>query len=187
MSSGVGSELFEPLFGDPEVGVHLSDRARLQAMLDVEVALADAEAELGIIPPRAVTAIREASQAELFDIAAIAAAAADDGNLAIPLVRQLTRTVEERDRDAARYVHWGATSQDIIDTGLVLQLQRAVPPVLKQLGRAAAAATTHARQRINTAMAGRTYYRPAGRGFEKEIKRRLDGWAELKKRRRTSE
>src|ERR1044072_4039528 len=124
MSSGAGSELFEPLFGDPEVGVHLSDRARVQAMLDVEVALADAEAELGIIPPPAVTAIREASQADRFDIAAIAAAAANDGNLAIPLVRQLTRIVEERDRDAARYLHWGATSQDIIDTGLVLELHR---------------------------------------------------------------
>jgi 3-carboxy-cis,cis-muconate cycloisomerase len=157
MSSGVGSELFEPLFGDPEVGIHLSDRARVQAMLDVEVALAEAEAELGIIPPRAVTAIKEASQVERFDLGAIAAAAANDGNLAIPLVRQLTRIVEERDRDAARYVHWGATSQDIIDTGLVLQLQHAVPPVLKQLDRAAAAAATHARQRIDTPMAGRTW------------------------------
>src|ERR1700752_2703396 len=118
-----GSDLLGPLFGDADAAEHLSDRARLQAMLDVEVALAEVEAELGVVPRAAVEPIRAAARADRFDRVAIAAEAARDGNLAIPLVRHLTRAVETIDGNAARYVHWGATSQDIVDTALVLQLQ----------------------------------------------------------------
>jgi 3-carboxy-cis,cis-muconate cycloisomerase len=157
MSSDASVNLLAPLFGDSEVGSYLSDRARLQAMLDVEAALAQVEAELGVIPRQSVAAIQAAAQADRFDLGAIAAAAADDGNLAIPLVRQLTHAVEAIDRDAARYVHWGATSQDVIDTGLVLQLQRAVPPIMRHLDRAAAAAASHARRYVDTPMPGRTW------------------------------
>jgi 3-carboxy-cis,cis-muconate cycloisomerase len=157
MSNDTVSDLLGSLFGDPEVSIHLSDRARLQAMLDVEVALAEVEADLEVIPRSAVDAIRAATRAEGFDLGMIAAEAERDGNLAIPLVRQLTQAVEALDRDAARYVHWGATSQDIIDTGLVLQLQRAVPPILRHLDRAVVAAEEHARRYIDTVMAGRTW------------------------------
>ena len=153
--------LFGPLFGDEEIAAHLSDRARLQAMLDVEAALADAEAQLGILPRSCATPIRDAARASLYDIAAIAAEAAEAGNLAIPLVRHLTRHVAAADPDAARYVHWGATSQDIIDTGLVLQLRAAVPPLLRHLERAEAAAARHARDHIATVMAGRTWLQQA--------------------------
>ena len=159
MSSYLSNDLLGAVFGDPEVNPHFSDRARLQAMLDVEVALAEVEADLDVIPRQAVAAIRTAAQADRYDFGAIAADAANDGNLAIPLVRRLTQTVEALDRDAARYVHWGATSQDIIDTGLVLQLQRAVPPILRNLDSAAAAAAAHARRYIDTVMAGRTWLR----------------------------
>jgi 3-carboxy-cis,cis-muconate cycloisomerase len=157
MSSDGGSDLLGPLFGDVEVSAHLSDRARLQAMLDTEFALAEIEAELGIIPPQAVSAIAKSVHADQFDLEAIAAEGAEAGNLAIPLVRHLTRAVEALDHAAARYVHWGATSQDIIDTGLVLQLQRAGPLILKRLDRAAAAAMTHVRRHIDTPIAGRTW------------------------------
>ena len=152
-----GSDLLGPLFGDADAAEHLSDRARLQAMLDVEVALAEVEAELGVVPRPAVEPIRAAARADRFDRVAIAAEAARDGNLAIPLVRHLTRAVETIDGHAARYVHWGATSQDIVDTALVLQLQRAVPPILTHLDRAAAAAAAHARRHVDTVMAGRTW------------------------------
>jgi 3-carboxy-cis,cis-muconate cycloisomerase len=157
MSSSAGTDLLGPLFGDSEVSASLSDRARLQAMLDFEAALAEIEGELGLIPRLAGTTIQAAAHADRFDFAAIAAAAAGDGNLAIPLVRQLTQAVEANDRDAARYVHWGATSQDIIDTGLVLQLQRAVPPIMRHLDRAMAAAATLARRYVDTPMVGRTW------------------------------
>jgi 3-carboxy-cis,cis-muconate cycloisomerase len=157
MSSQDGSDLLGALFGDAEVADHLSDRARLQAMLDVEVALAEAEAALGIVPAAAVEAIRAAARADRYDHGAIEVEAARDGNLAIPLVRHLTRAVEAIDPTAARYVHWGATSQDIIDTGVVLQLQRAVPFIVRHLDRAAAAAGLHARRHVDTVMAGRTW------------------------------
>src|SRR6266850_6108586 len=161
MSSEAERDLLGPLFGDSEVAVDLSDRARLQAMLDVEAALAKVEAELGIVPRAAVEPIRAAAQADRYDCRTIAAEAAEDGNLAIPLVRHLTRQVETIDRDAARYVHWGATSQDILDTGLVLQLQRAVPPIVRCLERAAGAAARHARRHVDTVMAGRTWLQQA--------------------------
>ena len=152
-----GSDLLGPLFGDAEVADHLSDRARLQAMLDVEVALADVEADLGIVPRAAVEPIRAAARADRYDRHAIAEEAARDGNLAIPLVRHLTKYVEAIDANAARYVHWGATSQDILDTALVLQLQRAVPAIGRHLDRAATAAASHARRHVDTVMPGRTW------------------------------
>src|SRR5436190_4184427 len=130
---------------------------RLQAMLDVEAALAEVEAQLGIIPRDAVQPIQSAAQAARFDYRALEAEAVVDGNLAIPLVRQLTRQVETIDPHAARYVHWGATSQDILDTALVLQLQRAVPVVIADLDRVCAAAAAHARRHADTVMPGRTW------------------------------
>ncbi len=135
--------------------------AQCQAMLDVEAALAGVEASLGVIPDTAAAAIRAAARVEFYDTAAIASEARRAGNLAIPLVRHLTARVEASDPAAARYVHWGATSQDIIDTGLVLQLRHAVPMVIADLGRAADAAAGHARRHTNTLMPGRTWLQQA--------------------------
>lgn len=126
-------------------------------MLDVEAALADAEASLGVIPARAAQAIRLAARAELYDEARLVEDGRSAGNLAIPLVRALTSTVAASDRDAARYVHWGATSQDIIDTALVLQLRDSIPGIVSDLQRASAAAAEHAKRHSKTVMAGRTW------------------------------
>jgi 3-carboxy-cis,cis-muconate cycloisomerase len=153
--------LLGPLCGDEEVAGHFSDRARLQAMLDVEAALAEAEAALGVIPRPAASAIRAAARADLYDATEIALEAADAGNLAIPLVRHLTRHIAANDPVSARYVHWGATSQDIIDTGVVLQMRAAVPIILGHLVRAVAAAARHAREHTATVMAGRTWLQQA--------------------------
>ena len=135
--------------------------ARLQAMLDVEGALAEAEASLGIIPQEGATAIRQACRADLYDAAALEEAARRAGNLAIPLVRELTQKVASTDPDAARYVHWGTTSQDIIDTALVLQLRHSVPAIVGDLSRAAEAAAGHARRHAKTPMTGRTWLQQA--------------------------
>jgi 3-carboxy-cis,cis-muconate cycloisomerase len=143
------------------VADHFTLTARLQAMLDVEAALAEAAAALEIIPRSAVRAIHDACRAELYDSAAIAVAARRAGNLAIPLVRDLTRRVAAADSDAARYVHWGTTSQDIIDTALVLQLRDSIPAIVEDLTRAAEAAAGHARRHANTPMAGRTWLQQA--------------------------
>jgi 3-carboxy-cis,cis-muconate cycloisomerase len=119
-------ELLDHLFRSQDVEKVFSSRACLQGMLDFEAALARAEAKAGVTPSSAARAIAAKCKAELFDSGAIAKGAALSGNLAIPLVKALTAQVAQTDKDAARYVHWGATSQDAIDTGLVLQLREAL-------------------------------------------------------------
>jgi 3-carboxy-cis,cis-muconate cycloisomerase len=147
---------------DPvDLARNFSAEARLQAMLDVEAALAEAEAALGVIPAAAATAIRAAARVSFYDAAAIAAEARQAGNLAIPLVHHLTNRVAADDAMAARYVHWGATSQDIIDTALVLQLRASVPSIVRDLQRAAEAAAGHARRHVDTLMPGRTWLQQA--------------------------
>ena len=149
------------LLGDAAVAAELSDHVKLQRMLDVEAALAAAEASVGVIPRACVVPIQTAAKAELYDYTAIAVDAARAGNVALPLVRQLTERVASIDADAARYVHWGATSQDIVDTGLVLQLRGAVPIVLGHLERAAGCAMDHARRYADAPMSGRTWLQQA--------------------------
>jgi 3-carboxy-cis,cis-muconate cycloisomerase len=140
---------------------HFSLRGHLQAMLDVEAALAEAEAAIGVIPRQAARSIRACARVENLDEALVESEARRDGNMAIPVVRQLTARVAAADADAARYVHWGATSQDIIDTALVLQLRAAVPAVVTDLFRAADAAAGHAERHTKTTMAGRTWLQQA--------------------------
>src|SRR5256885_259925 len=119
-------KLLDALFRWEEVEDALSERACVQGMLDFEAALARAEAAAGVIPGSAAAAIAARCKAELFDAEAIAKGAKLAGNIAIPLVKELTRLVAQSDKDAAGYVHWGATSQDAIDTGRVLQLRQAL-------------------------------------------------------------
>jgi 3-carboxy-cis,cis-muconate cycloisomerase len=125
--------LLDPLFRSQAVEKVFSNRATLQAMLDFEGALARAEARAGFIPASAAPAIEAKCRAELYDMTVLARSAASAGNLAIPLVKQLTLLVAKKDKDAARYVHWGATSQDTIDTGRVLQLRQALALISSEL------------------------------------------------------
>jgi len=126
------SPLLDRLFRGP-IGVLFDDEHRLQRMLDFEAALSRAEAKTGVIPAAAVALVAAKCRAELFDFQALASAAASAGNLAIPMVQQLTALVASEDPEAARYVHWGATSQDVIDTGLVLQLREALDWMEREL------------------------------------------------------
>src|SRR4029077_20243274 len=102
-------------------------------MLDFERALAAAEARLSVIPKSAGPAISNHCEVDLFDLPSLARAAATAGNLAIPLVKELTKLVSLSDKEASRYVHWGATSQDVIDTGLVLQLHEVLDAIESEL------------------------------------------------------
>src|SRR5215813_8266648 len=108
------SPLLAPMLSSGAMRTVCDDAATLQHMLDFEAALARAEADVGVIPQAAVAPIAKACRAESFDLAALAEAAALSGNLAIPLVKALTAAVAKSDAEAARYVHWGATSQDVI-------------------------------------------------------------------------
>jgi len=153
--------VFGPLFRWDEIEVALSDHARVQGMLDFEAALARAGARMEVIPAAAARVIENSCVMAQFDLAALARDAAPAGNLAVPLVRQLTALVREQDAEAARYVHWGATSQDAIDTGLVLQLRAAIDTIGAELDRLADALAALAREHRSTPIAGRTWMQHA--------------------------
>ena len=137
------------------------DAAYLQHMLDFEAALARAEAATGVIPKRAAEPIAKACRAEAFDLAGLAEAATRSGNLAIPLVKALTAHVAKSDAEAARYVHWGATSQDVIDTAGMLSLRAGVDALLGDIDRAVTGFAKLARQHRSTVMVARTWLQHA--------------------------
>jgi 3-carboxy-cis,cis-muconate cycloisomerase len=153
--------VFDPLFTTDAMREAFADQARLQAMLDFAAALARAETRVGIVPPFATAAIEANCRAELFDAEALAREAAAAGNLAIPLLKQLTARVAASDPRAAGFVHWGATSQDMIDTGLVLQLRRATALIAQDLARLADALAALAAAHKRTPLAGRTWLQQA--------------------------
>jgi 3-carboxy-cis,cis-muconate cycloisomerase len=153
--------LLDPMFAPGPVREVLSDRVRVQRMLDFEAALAHAEAQAGVIPQAAAAPIARCCNVDRLDLAALAEAAAKAGNLAIPLVRQLTALVAKEDAEAAKYVHWGATSQDAIDTGLVLQLREALGLVAADAKRLADALAQLAERHRATPMVGRTWMQHA--------------------------
>lgn len=138
-----------------------SAQACVQGMLDFEAALARAESHAGVIPAAAVEPIRKACVSERIDLQALAEAAAAAGNLAIPLVKQLTAAVTGDDKEAAKYVHWGATSQDAIDTGLVLQLRRALDLIDADLDVLADGLAELVQHHADTVMIGRTWMQHA--------------------------
>jgi 3-carboxy-cis,cis-muconate cycloisomerase len=154
-------DLLDPLFGSTEVDSIFSDRARLQGMLDFEAALAKAQARTGVIPESAAAPIAAKCRADLFDLSALAQDAAQAGNLAIPMVKQLTALVGKDDAQAMRYVHWGATSQDAIDTGLILQLRAALQLLRADLGRLCDVLENLAQTHRSTPVAARTWMQHA--------------------------
>src|SRR4051812_26312189 len=97
--------LYSSLFSDPHAAALFTDRAQVQAMLDVEAALADAAAAAGLITRDAAATIRSVARADAIDLDALTKDAAAAGNLAIPLVRQLTARVHDVDPSAADGVH----------------------------------------------------------------------------------
>jgi 3-carboxy-cis,cis-muconate cycloisomerase len=154
--------LLDALFRTDAVREVFSDRGRLQGMLDFEAALARAAARTGLIPQDAARVIEAQCHAQLFDIDTLARGAESAGNPAIPMVKALTAHVAAQDREAARFVHWGATSQDAMDTGLVLQLRAALDLLDADLALLSDATAELARRHRRTLMAGRTWLQQAG-------------------------
>jgi 3-carboxy-cis,cis-muconate cycloisomerase len=135
-----------------------SDEAWLEAMLDAERALATAEAGAGVIPKKAAKAVAEACRPELYDVGVLAEEARAPGNPVEPLVRWVRESVGG---DAADYVHWGATSQDVLDTAAMLVARRACDLVLGELEEVAAAAAELAETHARTPMVARTLLQQA--------------------------
>jgi 3-carboxy-cis,cis-muconate cycloisomerase len=174
--------LLDGLFRSKAIDEIFIDSATLQSVLDFEAALARVEARVGVIPLAAAPAIAAKCKAELFDAEAIANAAALAGNLAIPLVKQLTSLVARENKDAARYVHWGATSQDAIDTGRILQLRQALELIVSDLDRVTALLATLADKYRATPIAGRTWMQQA---IPTTFGMKLAGWLDALDRHRS--
>src|SRR6266403_5285347 len=155
------SPLLAPMLSSAAMRAVCDDGAYLQHMLDFEAALARAEAAAGVIPRNAASPIAKACKASSLDLAGLAEAATRSGNLAIPMVKALTANVAKADADAARYVHWGATSQDVIDTAGMLTLREAIDALAPDLDRAIAGFAKLARQHRNTAVVARTWLQHA--------------------------
>jgi 3-carboxy-cis,cis-muconate cycloisomerase len=148
--------LLDSVFGSAAMDEVFSDRARLQGMLDFEAALARAAAKCGLMPVAAADAIASKCRADLIDVSALSAATALSLNPAIPLVKQLTALVANDDKDAAQFVHWGATSQDVNDTGLILQIRDALAILGVDFDSLSRGLVALARKHRSTPIAGRT-------------------------------
>ncbi len=161
MTGASSRSLLDGIFGSAAMQAIFGESAQLQAMLDFEAALAAAQARCGLIPEIAAATIARHCDEKFYDRQALAAAAASAGNLAIPLVRALTERVAAEDELAAGFVHWGATSQDVIDSALMLQLRAALQLMKTELTRSIKALTLHVERHGFAVMAGRTWLQQA--------------------------
>lgn len=157
----MSNQLFDRYFASAAMSALFSDTGRVQGMLDFEAALARAQAHVGVIPQAALAPIEAACRAEFYDFAELAEAIATAGNSAIPLVKALGKRIASMDKDAERYVHLGATSQDVMDSGLILQLRAAISLLEQDLAQLAAALAEQAERYADTPLAGRTWLQHA--------------------------
>lgn len=141
-----------------ELASLFSDAAVLAAMLRFESALAEAQARLGLIPSSAADAI---AKVDSLDPASLAEDARHSASLAIPFVAALTARLREIDPAAAGFVHWGATSQDVLDTSLALLLRGSQPVLARDHARLQSALRTLSDQHAATVMLARTLLQPA--------------------------
>lgn len=161
MNQRPGNQLFDAYFTARDMREVFCDQGRVQAMLDFEAALARAEARVGLIPQSAVAPISAACQAGHYDFAALGEAIAVAGNSAIPLVKALGKQIASHHAEAERYVHLGATSQDVMDSGLVLQLRQALELIENDLAQLGQILADQAQRYAATPLAGRTWLQHA--------------------------
>ncbi|KTB75071.1 MULTISPECIES: adenylosuccinate lyase family protein [Pseudomonas] len=158
MSSTVfDSALFRDMFGTAEMRAVFSDKSLIERYIEVEVALARAEARCGVIPAAAAEQIAALATYESLDLALMQHETEIVGYPILPLVEQLSKTCG----DAGRYVHWGATTQDIMDTAVVLQVRAALAIVERDIQAVRGLLADLALRYRNTPMAGRTHLQHA--------------------------
>lgn len=188
----IDSIFFNDLFGSAEMRAVFDDLNLLQKWLDYEAALARAEASLGLVPAEAAAEITRKARAELMDTEAIKRGVDKTVHPLVSLIWQLSEHCES---EAGRYVHWGATTQDVMDTAIVLQIKEAYPLFEQALNDLLASASHLAVTYRDTVMAGRTHGQqalPITFGFKvavwvSELKRHQTRLAECKSRVLTGE
>ncbi len=146
------------LYGSDAMRAVFAERQWLQYMLDVEAALARAQARLGIVPASAANAIARAARADTLDLNELAAGTRVTGYPVVALTRALARAAGPK---AGGYVHWGATTQDIMDTALVLQIRAGLEIVERGIARVGRALAARAAEHRRDVMAGRTHLQHA--------------------------
>lgn len=151
------SAIFGDLFGTPAMRGIFSDEAVVRRYVEVEVALARAQARMGIIPEAAAAEIAQKADASSMDIAKLKSETDVVGYPIVGVVHQMARQCG----DAGRYVHWGATTQDIMDTATVLQLREAIALVAADLTSIETALISLTSRHRDTVMAGRTHLQHA--------------------------
>ncbi len=151
------SALFRDMFGTAEMRAVFSDKALIERYIEVEIALAKAEARCGVIPAEAAVQIAELARFESLDLAHMQHETEIVGYPILPLVEQLSALCGE----AGRYVHWGATTQDIMDTAVVLQVRAALAIVERDIQAVRGLLAGLAAQYRDTPMAGRTHLQHA--------------------------
>ncbi len=167
--------LYEQIFYNKEVNALFTDEATITYLLRFESALAQAQAKHAVIPNEAAVIIGECCKAENINKEELIKNAVLGGNLAIPLIKQLTAVVKQKDKVAAKYVHFGATSQDVIDTALMLQTKDAVEIIAAELKQLIDQLVALAKEHKATVMIGRSFMqqaRPITFGFK------VAGWLE---------
>jgi 3-carboxy-cis,cis-muconate cycloisomerase len=186
-SSIIDSQFFGTTFGDPAVHRIFTDEGRFSSWLTVEAALARSQARLGLIPEAAAQSITNAAKVENLDIKRMVEEYQKVGFPILPLVHELARCC---DTDSARWIHWGATTQDIIDTGLALQMKDAFSIIGSQLDKLISAVASLSEEHRLTVMAGRTFQQQAAPitfGFKAavwldELLRHRDRLSDVRKR-----
>ncbi len=153
--------LIESSTTTPRIAELFSDRSILEAMLAFEVGLARAEASLGVIPLPAARTIENAASPQLYEAEALAAESLRSATVSIPLVKALTEQVKQIDPTAAGFVHWGATSQDVADTAIILVLQKSRAILQADLTRLEHALSQLSDRHAGTVMLGRTLLQAA--------------------------
>ncbi|HTV18018.1 MAG TPA: 3-carboxy-cis,cis-muconate cycloisomerase [Polyangiaceae bacterium] len=171
MTIVLSSSIFGATFADAEVAALLSDEAFFRSLLQVEVALARTQAALGIIPAPAAVAIEAAAAVLPFDPGALAAGVLKDGVPIVALVAQLRAAVAP---DTREFVHWGATSQDIVDTATVLGVGRVLDRLDAALVELLRRLASDCRAHRHSVMAARTHSQHA---LPTSFGLKLAGWA----------
>jgi 3-carboxy-cis,cis-muconate cycloisomerase len=157
MTSVLDSAIFGSLFTDDEISSFFTDAAYVRALVEVEIALARAEASLGVIPARAAQQIA-AARADKIDVEALGKGTIRSGFPIVALVQELRR---QAGADAAPFVHWGATTQDIMDTACVLQVRSAIATFKNRLREIVRCLSELADKHRATVLAGRTHSQQA--------------------------
>ena len=159
--SPTDSKIFSPLFSDETVSQVFSDESYIAYLIQVEVGLAKVQADLGIIPAHAAQTIAEGGSSLLINYEKLATATEKAGVPITGLLAQYRTHIKKTDVDAATYLHWGATTQDIMDTALVLQIRDSLNIIEEKLKAAIQNLAALANEHRNTVMAGRTHSQQA--------------------------